>query len=93
MILGSLIKHYLFKNFVFTVFKDEGRDTKKKKGIEKDETAVSTAVKCYFVQLDSVVGCGGNNESYVITRSKINEARCHFMHAHMVSSLAKYMAR
>ncbi|XP_071911032.1 probable RNA-dependent RNA polymerase 5 isoform X1 [Coffea arabica] len=78
--------------YKFFVIKDESKGTKKQKEMEKDKTSLSPAVRCYFVNYDSIAA-RGNSESYSLCPSNLNKARCHFMHVHMVSSLAKYMAR
>lgn len=89
-----LVIHVMFFYLIyFTVFKDESKDVKKKKkGAERNKTPVSASVKCYFVRFDSIATCGGD-EPYILSSLKVNEARSLFMHVHMVSSLAKYVAR
>nr|KYP37196.1 putative RNA-dependent RNA polymerase 3 [Cajanus cajan] len=69
----------------FFVFKDGGKEEKK-----KDST--SSSVKCYFVRMQS---CCSADESavYILSNKTVSEARTLFMHAHMLPSLDKYMAR
>lgn len=87
------LSNHIMPTILFTVFKDESRDgkKKKKKGVNK-KTPVSASVKSYFVRFDSIAECG-DCEVYALSALKVNEARCFFMHAHMVSSIAKYMVR
>lgn len=73
------------RRFRFFVFKDGGKEEKKK-------SPTSSAVKCYFVRMESLAPCD-ETESYILSKKTVNEARCLFMHVQMVSSLAKYMAR
>ncbi|KAL3535694.1 hypothetical protein ACH5RR_004155 [Cinchona calisaya] len=80
------------RRYHFFVFKDESKSVKKKKTTEKNKTPFCSGVRCYFVNFDSIAA-RGNSESYILRPSQIQEVRCHFMHVHMVSSLAKYMAR
>lgn len=80
------------RHYRFFVFKDESNDVKKKDKMEKDKSSTFTGVKCYFVRYDSLAPCNGG-ESYILSSRSIYEARCLFMHVHMVSSMAKYMAR
>lgn len=74
------------------MFKDESNDVKKKDRMEKDKSSTFTCAKCYFVRFDSLAPCNGS-ESYILSSRSLYEARCLFMHVHMVSSMAKYMAR
>jgi len=71
--------------FCMTVFKDGGKEEKK-----KDPT--SSSVKCYFVRMQS---CCSADESanYILSNRTVSEARALFMHAHLLPSLDKYMAR
>lgn len=71
---------------IWAVYKDDG---KKKSSKDKEEKIDS--VKCYFVRMESF--SPHEKESYILHDKKVHEARCHFMHVHMVSSMAKYMAR
>ncbi|GMP59698.1 hypothetical protein CsSME_00022876 [Camellia sinensis var. sinensis] len=73
------------RRFRFFVFKDGGKEEKKK-------SPTSSAVKCYFVRMESLAPCD-ETESYILSKKTVHEARCLFMHVQMVSSLAKYMAR
>lgn len=82
------------KPYHFFVFKDEGKGVKKEREMEvdKDKTPFSPAVRCYFVNFDSITA-RADGESYSLCPSNLHKPRCHFMHIHMVSSLVKYMAR
>ncbi|KAL6560943.1 hypothetical protein OROHE_006120 [Orobanche hederae] len=75
----------------FFVFKDE-RKRAKKNQMKNDKKAFYSAVKCYFVRVDSFAPCG-YDENYILSSKKISEARRLFMHVHTVSTLEKYMAR
>ncbi|KAM3216044.1 putative RNA-dependent RNA polymerase 5 [Capsicum annuum] len=74
------------RRYRFFVYKDDG---KKKSSKDKEEKIDS--VKCYFVRMESLNPC--EKESYILHDKIVHDARCHFMHVHMVSSMAKYMAR
>ncbi|XP_059638213.1 probable RNA-dependent RNA polymerase 5 isoform X2 [Cornus florida] len=73
------------RRYRFFVFKDGGKEEKKK-------NPTSSTVKCYFVRMESIAPCD-EGKPYVLSNKTVDEARCLFMHAHMVSSMAKYMAR
>ncbi|KAI8021430.1 putative RNA-dependent RNA polymerase 3 [Camellia lanceoleosa] len=73
------------RRFRFFVFKDGGK-------VEKKKSPTSSAVKCYFVRMESLAPCD-ETESYILSKKTVHEARCLFMDVQMVSSLAKYMAR
>ncbi|GFP86730.1 probable RNA-dependent RNA polymerase 5 [Phtheirospermum japonicum] len=75
---------------ILVVFKDERKKAKKNK-MEKDKNNYS-AVKCYFVHIDSVspYGC---DKSYNLFGKTISEARGMFMHIHTLTTIEKYMAR
>ncbi|KAL6585996.1 hypothetical protein OROMI_002640 [Orobanche minor] len=75
----------------FFVFKDE-RKRAKKNQMKNEKKAFYSAVKCYFVRVDSFAPCG-YDENYILSNKKISEARRLFMHVHTVSTLEKYMAR
>jgi len=68
-----------------TVFKDGGKEEKK-----KDPT--SSSVKCYFVRMQSCWSIDGS-ANYILSNKTVSEARGLFMHAHLLPSLDKYMAR
>ncbi|XP_060209832.1 probable RNA-dependent RNA polymerase 3 isoform X2 [Lycium barbarum] len=74
------------RRYRFFVYKNEG---KKKSSKDKEEKIDS--VKCYFVRMESLNPC--EEETYILHDKTVHEARCHFMHVHTVSSMAKYMAR
>lgn len=62
---------------IWSVFKDGGKED---------------GVKCFFVRThsDALVD---QNAPYKLSNISISEARHLFMHAHTVSTVAKYMAR
>lgn len=68
------------------VYKDDG---KKKNSMDKEEKI--DTVKCYFVRMESLNPY--ENLTYILHNKIVHEARCRFMHVHMVPSMAKYMAR
>lgn len=69
----------------WTVFKDSGKEEKK-----KDPTASS--VKCYFVRMES--HCSADERTfYILSKKTMFEARSLFMHAHLLPSIDKFMAR
>ncbi|RZC50208.1 hypothetical protein C5167_018633 [Papaver somniferum] len=68
------------RRFQFFVFKDGGKEQKKK---QMQTSSFASSVKCYFVCLES---SGLHDKS-------ISEARSHFMHIHNISSMPKYMPR
>ncbi|CAH9131271.1 unnamed protein product [Cuscuta epithymum] len=74
------------RRFHFFVFKDEGKN-KNRNSKERKGTA---SVKCYFVQMQTI---GHAKQSFLLQGKTVHDARCLFMHVHMVSSMAKYMAR
>ncbi|KAI3447029.1 hypothetical protein Pfo_003694 [Paulownia fortunei] len=78
------------RRYRFFVFKDERKKVKKNQ-MEKQKEAYS-AVKCYFVHIDSVSPYG-YDKNYVLYRKTISEARRLFMHIHTISTIEKYMAR
>ncbi|KAM3269959.1 putative RNA-dependent RNA polymerase 5 [Capsicum chacoense] len=73
---------------ILVVYKDD-KERKRNQAMMKTKTA---SLKCYFVRFESIETCheGG---SYVFSTKRISEARCQFMHVHMVSNMAKYAAR
>ncbi|EYU40508.1 hypothetical protein MIMGU_mgv1a0199441mg, partial [Erythranthe guttata] len=89
---GNIVKegiHVGLRRYQFFVFKDE-RIKVKKKQMEKEKKAIYSAVKCYFVRIDSI---SPYEEDYVLSRKTISEARRLFMHIHTLSTIEKYMAR
>ncbi|TMW86675.1 hypothetical protein EJD97_021024 [Solanum chilense] len=73
------------RRYRFFVYKDDG----KKRSSNKEEKIDS--IKCYFVRMESLNPY--ENETYILHDKMVHEARCNFMHVHMVSSMAKYMSR
>ncbi|XP_058722361.1 probable RNA-dependent RNA polymerase 5 isoform X2 [Vicia villosa] len=79
---GIHVGHRLYR---FFVFKDGGKEEKK-----KDST--TSSVKCYFVRTESY--CSADERtSYLLSNKTMFESRSLFMHAHMLPSIDKYMAR
>ncbi|KAK6151840.1 hypothetical protein DH2020_014475 [Rehmannia glutinosa] len=78
------------RRYRFFVFKDDRKKVKKNQ-MDKEEKTYS-AVKCYFVHIDSVspYGC---DENYILYGKTISEARCLFMHINTLSTIEKYIAR
>ncbi|KAK9715398.1 hypothetical protein RND81_06G162200 [Saponaria officinalis] len=68
------------KRFQFFVFKDGGKEEKKK-------NPASSPVKCYFVNTE------GFAKFFGVQKKTIQDARSIFMHIHKASSVANYMAR
>ncbi|XP_022145050.1 probable RNA-dependent RNA polymerase 5 isoform X2 [Momordica charantia] len=73
------------RQYCFFVFKDGGKEEKKK-------NPTASAVKCYFVRMESDAYLD-KIRPYKLSNKTLFEARSLFMHAHMVSSVASYMAR
>ncbi|XP_049354698.1 probable RNA-dependent RNA polymerase 3 [Solanum verrucosum] len=76
------------RRYRFFVYKDD-KEKKKSPAMMKTKTA---SLKCYFVRFESIETCNDGG-SYVFSTKKISQARCQFMHVHMVSNMAKYAAR
>ncbi|XP_045790333.1 probable RNA-dependent RNA polymerase 5 [Trifolium pratense] len=87
---GIRVGHRLYR---FFVFKDGGKEEKKK----EDQTTSSakcytSSVKCYFVRTES--HCSVDQmEDYILSNRTMFESRLLFMHAHLLPSIDKYMAR
>ncbi|XP_058206703.1 probable RNA-dependent RNA polymerase 5 isoform X2 [Rhododendron vialii] len=73
------------RRYRFFVFKDGGKEEKKK-------NQTSSSVKCIFVRFESLAPCE-EREPYILANKSVYEARSLFMHANMVPTMAKYMAR
>ncbi|KAL5697557.1 RNA-directed RNA polymerase [Ranunculus cassubicifolius] len=73
------------KRYRFFVFKDGGK-------AEKKRNPTSSPVKCYFVctEADPLADLKVPCTSSILS---VHQARCLFMHVHMVPNMAKYMAR
>ncbi|KAI8565472.1 hypothetical protein RHMOL_Rhmol03G0262000 [Rhododendron molle] len=86
-ILIGLRRYRFFGDFPFhaLIFKDGGKEGKKK-------NQTSSSIKCFFVRFESLAPCE-EREPYILANKSVYEARSLFMHANMVSTLAKYMAR
>nr|AHL27588.1 RNA-dependent RNA polymerase 5 [Salvia miltiorrhiza] len=78
------------RRYRFFVFKDEQKKAKKNQA--EDNKSSHSAVKCYFVHLDSI-SSNDHEEDYVLFRKSVSEARRLFMHIHTLSTIEKYMAR
>ncbi|PHT42388.1 hypothetical protein CQW23_16413 [Capsicum baccatum] len=76
------------RRYRFFVYKDD-KERKRNQAMMKTKIA---SLKCFFVRFESIETCheGG---SYVFSTKRISEARCQFMHVHVVSNMAKYAAR
>ncbi|KAF3442984.1 hypothetical protein FNV43_RR16902 [Rhamnella rubrinervis] len=73
------------RKYRFFVFKDGGKEEKKK-------NPTSSPVKCYFIRMESEALIDKIGP-YKWSKRTISEVRRFFMHAHMLSSVPKYMAR
>lgn len=85
---GLLFILFYFYHYYYVygiVFKDGGKEEKKK-------NPTTSAVKCYFVRMESDAYFD-KIQPYKLSNRTVFEARSLFMHAHMVSSVASYMAR
>ncbi|XVF88617.1 hypothetical protein PTKIN_Ptkin19aG0065300 [Pterospermum kingtungense] len=78
------------RRYRFFVFKDGGKEGKKKEGKKKDPT--SSPIKCIFVRFESDASVDAGKD-YVLSGKTIQEARCIFMHVHTLKDMAKYMSR
>lgn len=105
-----LLSSFFFYCFRFqplvSVFKDGGREEKKKKyptaslisafkdyGREEDsKNSTSSSLRCYFVRFESNWTVDVRRQ-YILCNKSIQEARCIFMHVHTLSTIEKYMAR
>ncbi|KAJ1376394.1 putative RNA-dependent RNA polymerase 5 [Sesbania bispinosa] len=76
---------YIGQKSLEDVFSFDGGKEEKK----KDPTASS--VKCYFVRMESYSSVDAR--VYILSNKTMFEARALFMHAHMLPSIDKYMAR
>ncbi|GAB2292381.1 hypothetical protein Dimus_026623 [Dionaea muscipula] len=74
---GILVGH---KSYQFFVFKDGGKEEKKK-------NRNSHPVKCYFVDVESFT------KDYPMVPKSVHDARRLFMHIHNASSMSNYMVR
>ncbi|KAL4572263.1 hypothetical protein LXL04_019033 [Taraxacum kok-saghyz] len=84
-ILVGLRRYRLF------VFKDGGKE--RTKNVKDDKKKGSSgSIKCYFVKRESI-DHWDDKETFMMNCKTIHDARCLFMHVHMVSSMAKYIAR
>ncbi|XP_050217992.1 probable RNA-dependent RNA polymerase 5 [Mercurialis annua] len=72
------------RRYRFFVFKDGGKEEKK-----KDPT--TSPVKCYFICVES--HASSESPDYILFGKTIREARSLFMNVDTLSSLSKYMAR
>lgn len=80
--------------FILSAFKDGRGDNKNPKAYSKKKQVSSWAVKCYFVRKESIhAPWKDKNDPYILFKKTNHEARCLFMHVHMVSNMAKYISR
>lgn len=61
------------RRYQFFVFKDGGKEEKKKDFATK-------GVKCYFIRTNSTASYDMRNPYYIFSGKSIHEARMHFMH-------------
>lgn len=87
----SLIRNSGTIHFIFSAFKD-GRDNKNLKVHSTKKSRSSWGVKCYFIRKESHAPWT-EKDSCILFKKTSHEARCLFMHVHMVSSVAKYISR
>ncbi|EHA8586808.1 RNA-dependent RNA polymerase [Cocos nucifera] len=85
IVSSSDVYHKFAKEGILVVFKDGGKEEKKK-------SPTSSPVRCYFVRMESSWAMD-EDKPYILSDKLTHEARTIFMHAHTVSSLAKYMIR
>ncbi|XP_039690970.1 probable RNA-dependent RNA polymerase 5 isoform X2 [Medicago truncatula] len=77
--------HVGLRLYRFFVSKDGGKEAKK-------EDSTASSVKCYFVRTES--SCSADErESYILSNKTMSDCRSFFMHAHLLPSIEKYMAR
>ncbi|KAI3781775.1 hypothetical protein L2E82_11799 [Cichorium intybus] len=81
-----------WSRFRFFVFKDGGKE-RQKNGKDDNKRVSSGSIKCYFVKRESIAPWDDTNTCLMMNRNTVHDARCLFMHVHMVSSMAKYIAR
>ncbi|XP_022017928.1 probable RNA-dependent RNA polymerase 3 isoform X2 [Helianthus annuus] len=78
------LRHYRLFAFKDVDKKFKGDNSKKKRS--------KWAIKCYFIRTDSRAPWA-EKDGCILFGKTSHEARCLFMHAHMVSSMAKYISR
>ncbi|CAI9285993.1 unnamed protein product [Lactuca saligna] len=82
------------RHYRLFAFKDGRGDNKNPKAYSKKKQVSSWAVKCYFVRKESIhTPWKDKNDPYILFKKTNHEARCLFMHVHMVSNMAKYVSR
>lgn len=79
------------RHYRLFAFKD-GRDGKNIKVQNTKKLRSSWSVKCYFIRKESHAPWA-EKDPYILFQKTSHEARCLFMHVHMVSSMAKYISR
>lgn len=84
-ILVGLSRYRLF------VFKDGGKE-RTKNGKEDIKRGSSGSIKCYFIKRESIAPWD-EKDTWLTNFKTTHDLRCCFMHVHMVSSMAKYVAR
>ncbi|KAJ0515563.1 putative RNA-directed RNA polymerase [Helianthus annuus] len=78
------------RHYRLFAFKDV--DKKNFKGDNSKKQRPKWAMKCYFIRTDSHAPWA-EKDNCILFRKTSHEARCLFMHVHMVSSMAKYISR
>nr|KAJ0194431.1 hypothetical protein LSAT_V11C800427290 [Lactuca sativa] len=79
------------RRYHFFVFKDGGRERQKNEKDDKKRRS-SGSIKCYFVQRESFTPLD-DTDTFMKNCKTTHDVRCLFMHVHMVSNMAKYIAR
>nr|QCD25904.1 RNA-dependent RNA polymerase 3 [Helianthus tuberosus] len=78
------------RHYRLFAFKDV--DKRNFKGDNSKKQRPKWAMKCYFTRTDSHAPWAEKDDC-ILFRKTSHEARCLFMHVHMVSSMAKYISR
>ncbi|KAK1417362.1 hypothetical protein QVD17_26489 [Tagetes erecta] len=79
------------RHYRLFAFKDN-RDGKNIKMHDTKKPRSSWKMKCYFIRNESHAPWAEKDDC-ILFRKTIHEARCLFMHVHMVSSVSKYISR
>ncbi|GAU22806.1 hypothetical protein TSUD_142460, partial [Trifolium subterraneum] len=86
---GIRVGHRLYR---FFVFKDGGKEEKKKEDQTTSSKSYNSSVKCYFVRTES--RCSVDQmQDYILSNRTMYQSRLLFMHAHLLPSIDKFMAR
>ncbi|KAI3775549.1 hypothetical protein L1987_50128 [Smallanthus sonchifolius] len=79
------------RHYRLFAFKD-GRDNKNIKFHNTKKPRSTWSMKCYFIRTESHAPWA-EKDGCILFKKTSHEARCLFMHVHMVSSMAKYISR